>query len=323
MHELCGVQKQPSSQALIIFAFVNDYPLGVTVFMGDGTIFKALSGFYYVESADGTVECRARGRFRLEDSSPLVGDCVEYKLTEEGKGVLTSVRPRKNSFIRPPVANIDNMVIVASAAIPVTDPYLVDRMTAIAHKNNCKAIICINKCDLNPAKQLFDIYSSSGFITIRTSAETGEGCVNLQDAVKDSISAFTGNSGVGKSSILNILDPNFRILTGEISKKLGRGRHTTRHVELFRLPGNAIVADTPGFSAFDTDCLSDKDEIQYLFPDFYPYAGLCRFQDCAHLKEPDCAIIRAVEAEELQKTRYSSYVRLYKQANEARPAYGK
>ena len=284
--------------------------------MIEGTIFKALSGFYYVESEEGMVECRARGRFRIEGSSPLVGDRIEYKPTERGKGILTAVLPRKNAFVRPPVANIDKMVIVASAAVPVTDPYLIDRMTAIARKSGCEAVICINKFDLDPAKQLYDVSISAGFRTIRTSAETGEGCRLLQEAVKDSISAFTGNSGVGKSSILNILDPDFRILVGDISKKLGRGRHTTRHVELYRLPGNALVADTPGFSAFDTGCLTDKGEIQHLFPDFAPYIGNCRFLDCAHVKEPECAVLDALEDGKLQKSRYGSYLRLYKQASE-------
>ena len=286
--------------------------------MREGIIFKAMSGFYYVESVEGTVECRARGRFRLEKCSPLVGDRIEYKPTERGKGILTTVFPRKNEFIRPPIANIDKMVIVASAAIPVTEPYLIDKMTAIAYKNNCEAIICINKCDLDPAKRLYDIYTAAGFRTIRTSAETGEGCEELQDAVKDAISAFTGNSGVGKSSILNFLNPSFRISVGDVSKKLGRGRHTTRHVELYKLPYDTIVADTPGFSAFDTNRLADKNDVQQLFPDLTPYIGECRFVDCAHIKEPECAILEAMREGKLQKTRYNSYVRMYEQAKAER-----
>ena len=284
--------------------------------MAEGTIFKALSGFYYVESAQDVVECKARGRFRLDKNSPLVGDRVEFEPTEPGKGILVKIFPRKNEFVRPPVANIDNMVIVASTAIPVTDPYLIDRMAAIAHNNNCEAIICINKYDIDPAEQLYEVYASAGFKTIRTSAKTGEGVTELQDAVRGTISAFTGNSGVGKSSILNILDPSFNILTGDISRKLGRGRHTTRHVELYRLSCGAIVADTPGFSAFDSDYLASKEDIQHLFPDFTPYLGGCRFQDCAHMKEPDCAVAQALDAGALQRSRYESYVRLYGQASE-------
>jgi ribosome biogenesis GTPase len=259
--------------------------------MAYGIIFKALSGFYYVESEDGTVECRARGRFRLEKSVPLVGDHVEFTPTEPGRGVLTKIHPRKNAFIRPPIANIDKMVMIVSGAVPVTDPYLIDRMTVISQKNDCEAVICVNKCDLDPGDFLYDIYQKSGFITLRTSAETGEGREDLLSAISGSICAFTGNSGVGKSSILNMLEPDFKISTGEISKKLGRGRHTTRHVELFKLPGDAIIADTPGFSAFDTEHqLTSKDELQYMFPDFAPYLGACRFLDCAHIKEPGCAV---------------------------------
>ena len=282
--------------------------------MAEGVIFKALSGFFYVESYTKTVECRARGRFRLSASTPLVGDHVEFSPTEPGKGFITAVFPRKNSFIRPPIANIDKMIIVASAAIPVTDPYLIDRMTAIAQKNGCEPIICINKCDLDPAKQLYAIYRSAGFKTLRTSAETGEGLHEIQDVIRGSVCAFTGNSGVGKSSILNMIDPDFRILVGDISKKLGRGRHTTRHVELFRLPCGSIVADTPGFSAFDTQRLAQKENLQDLFPDFEPHLGQCRFQDCVHIKEPGCSILEALEAGKIQKTRHDSYLRLYEQA---------
>jgi len=284
--------------------------------MAEGIIFKALSGFYYVEHEEGTVECRARGRFRLENSIPLVGDRVEFTPTEPGKGILTLIYPRTNSFIRPPVANIGIMVIVASAAIPVTDPYLIDRMTAIAFKKACDVIICINKCDLDPAKKLYDIYSATGLTTVRTSAETGQGLQLLSEMICGKISAFTGNSGVGKSSILNTLETSFNISVGEVSRKLGRGRHTTRHVELYKLPNGAIVADTPGFSVFDPGRLAAKEYIIDLFPDFAGYANSCRFPDCAHIKEPECAILDAVKSGEIQKTRHNSYIRMYEQAKE-------
>ena len=264
----------------------------------------------------GLVECRARGRFRLEKSSPLVGDHVEYASTEPGKGYLTAILPRKNSFSRPSVANLDKMVIVASAAIPVTTPFLIDKMTVVAIKNDCEPVICINKYDLDPAKLLYDIYSSAGFKTIRTSAETGVGVFELLDTIRGAVSAFTGNSGVGKSSILNSLYPDFHISVGEVSCKLGRGRHTTRHVELYKLPGGAIIADTPGFSAFGAAMPAPKEELHYLFPDFSPYIGKCRFKDCAHIKEPGCAVIEALDAKRLQKTRHESYVKLYQEAKE-------
>jgi len=284
--------------------------------MASGIIFKALSGFYYVESEGNNVECRARGKFRLENVTPLVGDRVEFTYTEPGKGILSEVYPRKNSFIRPPIANIEKMVIIASEAIPVTDPYLIDKMTAIARKNDCEAVICINKLDLNPAMRLYDIYSAAGFQTVRISAETKEGISSLREIISGCICAFTGNSGVGKSSILNSLDPNFGISVGEVSAKLGRGRHTTRHVELFKLSCGAIIADTPGFSAFDTDALASPADLQHLFPDFEPYTGGCRFLDCAHIKEPGCEVIEALREEKLQKSRWDSYVRLYQKALE-------
>ena len=284
--------------------------------MEEGRILKALSGFYYVQSAGGMFECKARGRFRLDNINPLVGDRVEFAPTEQGRGIITSILPRKNSFVRPPIANIDKMVIIASAAIPVTDPYLIDRMTAISNKSGCEPVICINKIDLDPAARLFEIYSSTGFKTVRTSAKTGEGLSELHDTIKGLVSVFTGNSGVGKSSILNKLDPGFHIAVGDISKKLGRGRHTTRHVELYKLPDGAIIADTPGFSAFDTQSLSAKADLQHLFPDFEPYIGNCRFDDCAHIKEPGCAVLEALEGGNIQASRHKSYIRLYQQALE-------
>jgi len=284
--------------------------------MAEGVIYKALSGFYYVESEGSKTQCRARGKFRLENISPLVGDRVAFAETEPGVGIITTILPRKNTFVRPPVANIEKMVIIASAAIPVTDPYLIDRMTAIAQKNGCQSIICINKLDLDPAERLYDTYCAAGFETVRTSAETGEGLDTLSACIKGAICAFTGNSGVGKSSILNMLDPQFGINVGQISKKLGRGRHTTRHVELFKLDCGALIADTPGFSAFDTDSLTKKEDLQHLFPDFEPYIGQCRFLDCAHINEPGCKVLEALADDKLQKTRWDSYNRLYKQALE-------
>ena len=219
-----------------------------------GRIQRALSGFYYVKCADGQLyTCKARGKFRREGISPLVGDDVEFCEVPGGEGRIDEILPRRNSFDRPSVANIDQMVIVCSQAIPKTDPYLVDRMTAIAALKGCDVLICINKCDLDPADALREYYENAGFRTVSVSAETGEGIEALRAQLVGRLSAVTGNSGVGKSSILNALDPSMSLKTGEVSQALGRGRHTTRHVELYELPCGAEIIDTPGFSSFETE----------------------------------------------------------------------
>lgn len=286
----------------------------------NGTIFKALSGFYYVETAEGAVvECRPRGKFRKQRISPLVGDNVEFSMTGE-KGVIEEIYPRKNAFVRPAVANVDQLVIMAANVNPVTDPYLIDRVAAIAEHCGCEVTVCINKCDLDRADRLFDIYSASGFRTIRTSAVTGEGVEELRASMRGRVSAFTGNSGVGKSSLLNCLDPRFAIKTGEVSEKLGRGRHTTRHVELFRLEDGSVVADTPGFSAFDADYMEHipKAEVQNCFREFKPLVQYCQYRNCAHIKERGCAVLEALEAGEIQRSRYESYTRLYEIARQVK-----
>lgn len=288
--------------------------------MSSGVIVKALSGFYYVRSDDGIYECKARGRFRLEGISPLVGDNVDFCTDANEKGTIDIIHERKNSFARPAVSNIDCMVILASAVNPITDPFLIDRVTALAENAGCEVIICINKTDLHSGDDLFNIYKSTGYKLIRTSAESGEGIEELREAIKGKLCAFTGNSGVGKSSILNALSPGLNLKVGEVSDKLGRGRHTTRHVEIFPLDGGAYIADTPGFSSFDmekTEHIS-KDRLQYSFKEFEQFIGKCRFDDCAHIKEPGCAILNAVQNGQISKTRYESYVRLYEIASQVK-----
>ncbi|MDR1589498.1 MAG: ribosome small subunit-dependent GTPase A [Oscillospiraceae bacterium] len=284
--------------------------------MLQGVIFKALSGFYYVEADGGTLECRARGRLRLDGVPPLVGDTVSVAVSGPGKGVVMDILPRRNAFTRPPVANIDQLVIIASGALPVTDPFLIDRMTAAAHSRGCRAVICVNKCDMDDADALFDIYSRAGFITIRASADTGQGRDEIRSVLAGRFSALTGNSGVGKSSILNMLAPELGIATGDVSRKLGRGRHTTRHVELYRLGGDAIIADTPGFSSFDADSIGmmKRSEIQHTFPDFAPYIGKCRFDDCLHISEPGCAVRAAADSGAIHPSRRAGYERLCREA---------
>lgn len=277
---------------------------------------KALSGFYYVDDGNSVTACRGRGKLRHEKISPLVGDRVRFTPLGDGSGALDEILPRRNEFFRPAVANIDQLVIIASEAIPVTDPFLIDRVAAIAAGRNCQSVICINKCDLASGERLEQIYASAGFPTVRVSAETGEGIDVLRNMIIGKVSAFTGNSGVGKSSILNALDPDMVLATGDVSEKLGRGRHTTRHVELFRLSCGAVVADTPGFSSFDVDRmeLMRKEELANCFPEFAPYMDKCQFQDCAHIKEKGCAVREALAQGKLQPSRHQSYVRLYEQA---------
>ena len=285
----------------------------------EGIILKGLSGFYYVDGGDGRlIACRGRGKFRHQKLTPLVGDRVVFTPLEGDSGILEEILPRKNQFRRPAVANIDQLVVIASGATPVTDPFLIDRVVSIAEGRECEPIICINKCDLDAAEELYRTYLRAGFTTLRVSAETGEGIDRLAAVISGKASAFTGNSGVGKSSILNALEPGFRLQVGEVSEKLGRGRHTTRHVELYRLSSGAIVADTPGFSSFDTEEmeLRPPEELQHTFREFAPYLDRCRFTGCAHIKEKGCAVLAAVKAGEISQSRHDSYVRLYQQAKE-------
>ena len=284
----------------------------------EGVILKALSGFYYVDDGETVTACRGRGKLRHAKVTPLVGDRVEFTPLGGGQGALEAVLPRKNQFHRPAVANVDQLVIIASQAIPVTDPFLIDRVAAIAEGCGCESIICVNKCDLASGADLAAIYQRAGFPTVQVSAETGEGLEELKGLIAGKVSAFTGNSGVGKSSILNALEPGFHLQVGEVSDKLGRGRHTTRHVELYRLTSGAIVADTPGFSSFDTEEmeLRPPEELQHTFREFAPYLDQCRFTSCAHVKEKGCAVLAAVKAGEIPQSRHDSYVRLYQQAKE-------
>ena len=288
--------------------------------MSRGRIQKALSGFYYVDVDGQLLTCRARGKFRQEGRSPLVGDWVEVRETGPGEGMVWEILQRRTAFDRPAVANVDQLVVVASEAIPVTDPFLIDRVSAIAALKGCGVVVCINKCDLAPGNALAAIYQRAGFPTVRTSAETGEGIGELKALIAGKLSAFTGNSGVGKSSLLNAIEPGFSLQVAQVSQKLGRGKHTTRHVELYRLSCGAEVIDTPGFSSFDAEelDLTLKEHLAESFIEFRPYLENCRFVGCGHTKEKGCAVLAAVREGSIPESRHRSYVRLYHELKDLR-----
>lgn len=286
-----------------------------------GRIEKALSGFYYVNVGGQVLQCRARGKFRREGTSPLVGDWVQVRELGGDEGFVEEIEPRKSCFPRPSAANIDQLVIIASGAIPVTDPYLIDRIASIAALKGCGVLVCLNKSDLDPAEELYAIYAHSAIPVLRVSAKTGEGMEQLRCHIRGKLSAFTGNSGVGKSSILNCLCPDLSLQVGEVSQALGRGRHTTRHVEMFPVEEDTWVIDTPGFSSFDTEELNLELQahLPETFPEFLPYLGQCRFVGCKHIKEKGCAVLEAVRRGDIPASRHRSYVRLWEEVKDLRP----
>lgn len=277
-----------------------------------GTILKGIGGFYYVDTADGVIECKARGKFRKTVGKPVVGDRVRVGVQPDGTGYLLEIEPRRNCLIRPALANIDLLVAVASAAPPVTDPFLIDKVLAIAENKGIAPLVVINKTDLNPGEELLAAYRLAGIDVLSVSAETGEGLEALRAKLDGKTAAFAGNSGVGKSSLLNQLLPSFGAEVGTISERIGRGRHTTRHIELAPF-GSGYLADTPGFSSFDTEQMDLVlcEDLQYAFREFEPYIGECKFTGCAHVKEKGCAVLAAVEAGKIARSRHESYVKLY------------
>jgi ribosome biogenesis GTPase len=278
-----------------------------------GLLIRAHGGFFDVETEPGTIlPCRARGRLHLDGTEPLPGDRVRWKEDEHhrGFGILTGIEPRQNVFIRPSMANLQQLVYVASAARPRTDPYLIDLMSVVAERANCLFLLCINKIDLEPPDVLSSIYEHCDFHVLPVSAETGEGVDELRRQLSGRISAFTGNSGVGKTSLLNLLLPGIDREVAGISEKHGRGRHTTRLTELFPLPESGYIADTPGFAALEFGRIADMEdaEIALCFPEFP--TDRCRFPDCIHRAEPDCAVRDAVRKGTVPASRYQSYLRM-------------
>lgn len=277
-----------------------------------GIVLRGIGGFYYVEAADAVYECRARGLFRRQGLTPVAGDRVTVEVQPSGEGVLTQIAERRNALVRPPVANLDLLVLVASICEPVTNTLVLDKMIAVAEKKGITPIIVINKSDLADPSPLEAVYREAGFECYVVSAHRPETLAALRERLTGQVSVFAGNSGVGKSSLLNALDPSLTLETGEISQKLGRGRHTTRAASLYPLAGGYLV-DTPGFSSLDLEQVETihKDELPDCFREFAPHIGHCRFIGCAHYKEPDCAVRAAVETGEIARSRYESYVSMY------------
>ncbi len=279
-----------------------------------GIIIKAIAGFYYVEAGNQIFECKARGSFRKQGIKPLVGDKVEIVIDGQ-KGVIEEIENRRNEFIRPPVANLDKLFIVTSTLDPAPNTFVIDKMLAICENKDVEPVIIINKRDLADFNELKDIYESAGYTVIVFSVKDGENIDLIKNQIKGNLCAFSGNTGVGKSSIINLLEPTPNLETGQTSAKLGRGKHTTRHVELYHI-ADGFLADTPGFSSIDMETCDflHKNSLQYCFREFEDYYMNCKFTGCSHTSEKGCAVIDAVNSGKIKKSRHDSYIQLYKDA---------
>ena len=280
-----------------------------------GIIVRSLSGFYYVDIGSGVVACRAKGVFRKEGVTPLTGDRVEIE-TQGETGTVCAVLERKNAFTRPPIANVDLLCIVSSVTRPRPNLFVIDKLSAFSVYRNVEPVFVFSKADTADASEFVEIYRRSGFRSFACSAVTGEGFENFPPLVRGKTCVFTGNSGVGKSSIINALIPSLSLETNEISDKLGRGRHTTRSVSLYAYEGG-YLADTPGFSSMETDTRGEtikKEALADCFPEFAQFTGACRFSvSCCHVKTRGCGVLRAVEEHRIPATRYESYARMYEE----------
>ncbi len=279
-----------------------------------GTILKGIGGFYYIDTEDGVIECKARGRFRNKKLSPCVGDRVEISEAAEGKGSIDKIYERKNCFIRPPVSNIDALIIVASVQNPSPDLTFIDKMIIIAEKNGVDVKICFNKFDLDDGSvnELVQLYRNAGYFAFTTSTVENIGIDIVRTMLKDKITAFAGFSGVGKSSLLNAVIGNEHMETGDVSSRLRRGKHTTRHVELVEYGGGYVV-DTPGFSMLDIPNDITKDTLKDYFSEFDDYESDCKFRGCHHIADKNvCAVCRAVDEGKIAASRYENYKNFYK-----------
>ena len=282
-----------------------------------GLLVKAVAGVYTVDAGNSRYECKARGIFRKQNLTPLVGDQVLIVPDTERTGVLEEVLPRKNALLRPPLANVEVLAVVLSCAKPAPNLLVADRMLAIAEDKGIAPLLIINKSDLVCGEQWLELYRNAGFEAFLVSCETGEGLETIKNAVYGKMCVFSGNTGVGKSTLLNHIAPGLSLATGEISEKLGRGRHTTRHVELFAMPGGGYLADTPGFSSFkpEDSAVILKENLAFAFREFLPYLGTCKFSSCSHRGEKGCAVVKAVKEGKIAESRYQSYCQLYEEAS--------
>lgn len=278
--------------------------------MAEGVIVKGIGGFYYVKCDDGgVVECKARGKFRKEEISPIVGDKVLIDV-KNGKGSIEKICDRKNFLIRPAVSNIDTLVVVASSTQPEPSVELIDNFLILGQINNIETVVLFTKTDLGDVDKLYDIYEKAGYKVLKTCSKSGEGKENVAELFKGKITALAGNSGVGKSSLLNMVYESLNLKTGEISEKLNRGRHTTRHVELLDMGDSTFVLDTPGFSSFEIPEM-EASQLENCYREFEDFIGKCRFNGCSHINEPDCAVKCALERGEISIERYENYCALY------------
>lgn len=289
--------------------------------MVEGIIVKGVGGFYYVKTKNDIIECRARGLFREENLKPLIGDRVIIRISnEDNTGYIEEILPRKTQLIRPPVANVTQVIIVMSIKKPDINLWLLDRFIIMAEKENLNILICINKVDLDPAKakELIDIYKHVGYNIIGASTKENIGIKELRQHLNNNISVFAGPSGVGKSSLLNAINHDFQLKTGDVSAKTKRGKHTTRHVELLELDKDTYVLDTPGFGSLNLDFIEDEIELRDYFVEVRKYSQDCKFTSCLHENEPECEVKRQVELGNIPESRYYSYLEFLKEIRDNR-----
>lgn len=283
-----------------------------------GIIIKGIGGFYYVESAGEVYECKARGAFRKKKITPLAGDNVIITVRQDKENTIDEIQERRNFLLRPPVANIDTLIIVSSVKEPVPSLLVIDKLTAIAVDKGIKPCVVFSKSDLGDTAELEAVYQKAGIEVASVCCKTGDGVDKVKAMLSDGINVFTGNTGVGKSSLLNCIDERFALATGAVSDKLGRGRHTTREVTLYHV-GNGLVADTPGFSSLDIEQSSEvivKENLPFCFPEFSEYLGTCKFASCSHTVEKGCAILQALNEGIIHPSRHSNYIAMYNEVKD-------